>query len=76
MQPRDTGLIRQALDKAGLRIQTRASVSQIVANGSGVSTVVLTDGGEIACEMVCIGKGVQPNLTCVDTASISVAGRC
>ena len=63
MEPEDTALIRNALDNAGLKILTGAGARSILAGGKGVNGVLLEDGREIACEMVCIGKGVQPNAT-------------
>ena len=62
MEPEDAALIRNALNNAGLNILTGAGVRRVLSNGKGVSGVLLDDGREIACEMVCIGKGVQPNV--------------
>jgi NAD(P)H-nitrite reductase large subunit len=61
MEPDDATLIRDALNKAGLKIKTGAGARRILSNGSGVRGVLLDDGSEVPCEMVCIGKGVQPN---------------
>ena len=62
MEPEDAALIRDALNNAGLKILTGAGARRVLSNGSGVSGVLLDDGREIGCEMVCIGKGVQPNV--------------
>ena len=62
MEPEDAALIRDALNNAGLKILTGAGARRVLSNGKGVSGVLLDDGREIACEMVCIGKGVQPNV--------------
>ncbi len=72
MEPGDAVLIRRALDQAGLRIVTGAAATEIVGNGNGVSGVVLDDGEMIACEMVCIGKGVRPNTQWIDDGGIDV----
>lgn len=61
MEPADAYLIRQALDRAGLAVKTGASAVGILSDGSGVTGVALDDGSELACQMVCIGKGVLPN---------------
>jgi NAD(P)H-nitrite reductase large subunit len=66
MEPNDATLIRDALNKAGLKIKTGAGARRILSNGSGVCGVLLDDGSEVACEMVCIGKGVQPNAAFAD----------
>ena len=62
MDPQDALLIRRALDQAGLEIRTGAAARTILGNGSGVCAVGLDNGDEIACQMVCIGKGVRPNV--------------
>lgn len=72
MEPDDVTLIRNALNNAGLKIKTGHSARQIIANGSGVSGVALDDGSEIACEMVCIGKGVHPNVDFIKADGIQV----
>ena len=70
MEPQDAHLIRQALDDAGLRIITGANAVQIAADGEGVTSVILDNGAEVPCQMVCIGKGVVPNIEWVDKNDI------
>jgi NAD(P)H-nitrite reductase large subunit len=72
MEPDDALLIRRALDRAGLRIVTGTAAVAIEGNANGVSGVVLTNGEEMACEMVCIGKGVRPNTQWIDDTRIDV----
>ena len=72
MEPDDATLIRNALNNAGLEIKTGVSALQILSNGSGVNGVALDDGSEIGCEMICIGKGVNPNVDFLDTNGIQV----
>ncbi|MGD8837473.1 MAG: FAD-dependent oxidoreductase, partial [Desulfobacteraceae bacterium] len=74
MEPQDAHLIRAALDNAGLEIRTGCSASKIIGNGSGVSGLVLDDGSEMACQMVCIGKGVRPNADWAAGAPVDVDG--
>ena len=61
MEPSDAFLVRRALDRAGLTIKTGVSAVGLLSDGSGVTGVALDDGSELACQMVCIGKGVRPN---------------
>lgn len=72
MEPDDSALLRKALDNAGLSIKTNVSARQIQSNGSGVCGVALDDGSEIECQMVCIGKGVLPNVDFLDNDTIQV----
>ena len=72
MEPEDAGLIRGALSAAGLRIRTGASARGILSDDSGVRGVLLNDGSEIDCEMVCIGKGVRPNVDFAGAEAIRI----
>jgi nitrite reductase (NADH) large subunit len=74
MEPDDADLIRQALDRAGLNIITGRSAGAIDSGLSGVRGVVLDDGTELPCQMVCIGKGVRPNVAFLDGSGIDLDG--
>ncbi|MFH0781433.1 MAG: FAD-dependent oxidoreductase [Pseudomonadota bacterium] len=72
MEPVDAALIRQALDQAGLKIITGRSARHIESDANGVTGVVLDDGTELSCGMVCIGKGVSPNAEWLGSDEIPV----
>jgi NAD(P)H-nitrite reductase large subunit len=72
MEPTDATLIRNALNNAGLTIKTGRSARRILSNGTGVCGVALDDGSDIGCEMVCIGKGVHPNVDFIEPKGIRV----
>jgi NAD(P)H-nitrite reductase large subunit len=72
MEPEDAGLIRKALDKAGLKIMTGRSAKGIISDKSGVTGVALDDGSEIPCRMVCVGKGVRPNIDFLSSSGIAI----
>ncbi len=74
MEPEDAFLIRQALDQAGLNIITGAAATHILADNSGVTGVVLDNGRTLDCQMVCIGKGVRPNIQWIGDASLDIEG--
>lgn len=74
MEPEDACLVRQALDDAGLAILTGTAATAIAAGASGVTGVVLDDGRELACQMVCIGKGVRPNVEFLSGSGVAVEG--
>ncbi len=74
MEPEDALLIRQALDNAGLTIATGAAATGIMADASGVTGVALDNGSELACQMVCIGKGVRPNVEFLEGSGVAVDG--
>jgi nitrite reductase (NADH) large subunit len=72
MEPADAFLIRHALDQAGLRILTGRSAKHILSDAHGVTGVVLDNGIELPCGLVCIGKGVIPNTDWIDQENIVV----
>jgi NAD(P)H-nitrite reductase large subunit len=72
MEPQDAALIREALNNACLKIETDCSATGILATGHGVNGIVLNDGREIPCQMVCIGKGVRPNMGFLDQSHVYV----
>lgn len=74
MEPEDATLIRDALNRAGLKIRTGTSVRKILPGRNGVRGVLLDDGAEMPCEMVCIGKGVRPNVGFSGTGDLRVDG--
>lgn len=72
MEPSDACLIRRALERAGLVIITGSSVQHISGGKNGVHGVTLDNGEKLDCQMVCIGKGVQPNIHWIDNTEISL----
>jgi len=74
MEPDGAVLIRDALERAGLRILTGRSVTQVIAGTDGVTGVLLDSGEELGCEIVCIGKGVRPNVEFLDGSHVHVDG--
>jgi NAD(P)H-nitrite reductase large subunit len=74
MEPEDAYLVRRALDAAGLIIMTGAAATAVRADASGVTGVILDNGRELACQMVCIGKGVRPNVEFLEGSGIELDG--
>lgn len=72
MEPDDASLIRRALDRAGLEIKTGCGATGILSDQNGVTGVALDDGSELSCEMICIGKGVRPNVEFLSGSGISI----
>jgi NAD(P)H-nitrite reductase large subunit len=72
MEPDGAALIRDGLEQAGLRILTGRSITQIVAGPDGVTGVQLDSGEELSCEIVCIGKGVRPNVEFLTGSGVHV----
>jgi len=60
MDPEDSALLRGAIAAAGVKIVTGASVKGVRSGKGGVTGVLLDSGKELPCDLVCIGKGVEP----------------
>jgi NAD(P)H-nitrite reductase large subunit len=74
MEPEDAFLIRKALDRAGLKIKTGCAATHIISDRTGVTGVALDPGGEMSCQMVCIGKGVRPNVEFLYGSNVRIDG--
>ena len=74
MEPDGATLIRDGLGAAGLSILTGRSIDQILSRPDGVTGILLDSGEELACEIVCIGKGVRPNVEFLAGSSVQVDG--
>ncbi len=72
MDTKDVYLVRNALDKAGLKIITGCAVTEVITDANGVCAIALNNGSEIKCEMMCVGKGVIPNLDFIENNSIEI----
>ncbi len=60
MDPEDSALLRDAIAAAGVKIVAGASVKSVLSGAGGVNGVLLDNGKELPCDLVCIGKGVEP----------------
>lgn len=60
---RGSDIISKRLARHGWKIYTHTDVSEIkeTKKGSGVGSVVLSDGQEVPCELIVVGKGVDPS---------------
>ncbi|MGE5619881.1 MAG: NAD(P)/FAD-dependent oxidoreductase [Sphingomonadaceae bacterium] len=74
MEPEGAALVRDALTRAGLRVLTGRNVTQILSGPNGVAGVLLDTGERLACQMVCIGKGVRPNVGFLAGSGVRVDG--
>lgn len=74
MESDGASLIRDSLEQAGLEILTGRSIDQIVSGKKGVKSVLLDSGEELPCEIVCIGKGVRPNVEFLTDSGIEMDG--
>ena len=63
--------VQERLQEHGIEIKTGRDAVEILGKGSAEG-VVLDNGEQITCQMVIIGKGVQPNVGIVSSTGIEV----
>ncbi|MGD9365203.1 MAG: FAD-dependent oxidoreductase [Desulfobacteraceae bacterium] len=66
------GRIRRALEDDGVAVITGSTIKAVQTKAQGVCGVVLDNGRELACQLVCIGIGVEPNTACLKNSGIRV----
>ncbi len=62
MEPDAAKHIHTTLENSGLNVITGTTAKQILSDSHGVRGIILDNGKELQCQMVCIGVGVQPNI--------------
>ncbi|ETR68218.1 MAG: Nox3 [Candidatus Magnetoglobus multicellularis str. Araruama] len=72
MDPDDALLIRKALDDAGLEIITGVNATVIKSEKGKVDGIMLDNSVELPCQMVCVGKGVKPNVDFLTGSKVTV----
>ena len=71
MEADAAALIHTALLKAGLKVITGCTVSRLRCEpNSGIKRVELSNGDELACQMLLIGIGVQPNIALLESTPL------
>jgi NAD(P)H-nitrite reductase large subunit len=66
-----SAMVQERLEEHGIEIKTGRDAVEILGKGSAEG-VMLDNGEQIACQMVIIGKGVQPNVGVVSSTGIEV----
>jgi NAD(P)H-nitrite reductase large subunit len=64
-------MVQERLQEHGIKIKTGRDAVEILGKSSAEG-VVLDNGEQISCQMVIIGKGVQPNVGVVSSTGIEV----
>ena len=74
MESDAAGRIRRAMEDAGVAVIRGATVRTVQADAQGLCGVVLDSGRDLACQLMCIAIGVQPNTACLENSDIRVDG--
>jgi NAD(P)H-nitrite reductase large subunit len=64
--------IRRAMEAVGVTVITGSTIKEVQADAQGVCGVVLDNGRQLACQLVCVGIGVKPNTACLENSGIRV----
>ncbi len=66
-----SAMVQQRLQEHGIEIKTGRDAVEILGKGS-VEGIVLDNGEKVNCQMVIIGKGVDPNVGLVSSTRVEV----
>jgi len=66
-------MVAKSMSDAGIHLLLDAPVTGFVAGDGGHVAKVVTDKGEVACDLVVLGLGVKPNSQLAQAAGIPVA---
>lgn len=66
-----SAMVQERLQEHGIEIRTGRDAVEILGKGSAEG-VVLDSGEQVECQMVIIGKGVQPNVGVVSSTGIEI----
>ena len=64
-------IIASVLEKNGIKIMTGLAAKEILG-GKSVEGIILDNGKELSCQMVIIGKGVEPNTELASSVGLNV----
>ncbi len=64
-------IMRRRLEANGLKIETNLAATKIIGNDF-VKGVILDDGRQIDCELIIVGKGVEPNIIFLKDSGIKI----
>jgi len=65
-------IIHEALSSLGVKVITGCTVVRILSDEGGVTGVLLDDGQEVPCQLVCIGVGGEPNVGFLEGGDVRV----
>lgn len=69
-----SALVEHGLSKKGVKLYKRANIRQVVTEHNRVKEVLLTTGESIACQLVGVAIGLQPNIDMVRWSGMEVRG--
>lgn len=74
MEPDDTYILKDAILNSGINVLTGKKAIGVDTKNNSVQAVILDDNKEIPCEMICIGKGVKPNVDFLNNSTLEIDG--
>jgi NAD(P)H-nitrite reductase large subunit len=66
-----SAMVQERLEEHGIEVRTGRDAIEILGKGD-VEGIVLDNGEKIACQMVIVGKGVNPNVGLVSGSNIKI----
>jgi nitrite reductase (NADH) large subunit len=65
-------LLKKALEDKGITVLTSANSKEILGKDGHVSALLLEDGTELPCDLLCMAVGIRPNVTLAKEAGLAV----
>ncbi len=65
-------LLKKALEAKGITVLTAANSKEIVGENGQVKALMLDDGTELPCDLLCMAVGIRPNTTLAQEAGLAV----
>jgi len=65
-------LLRKALVDKGITVKCSANSKEILGENGKVKALVLDDGTELPCDLLCMAVGIRPNVALAQEAGIAV----
>jgi len=65
-------LLQKALEAKGIKVITSANSREIVGENGHVKALLLDDGTELPCDLLCMAVGIRPNTALAQEAGLAV----
>ncbi|MEY8831918.1 nitrite reductase large subunit NirB [Phaeobacter italicus] len=65
-------LLKKALEAKGITVLTSANSKEIVGENGHVKALMLDDGTELPCDLLCMAVGIRPNTALAQEAGLAV----
>jgi len=65
-------LLKKALEEKGITVLTGANSKEVIGENGHVKALMLDDGTELPCDLLCMAVGIRPNVALAQKAGLAV----